>query len=555
MRLRYKIGLIIVVLSIAICFMTYQSYALWIKDMVANQDNVVEVGCFSVEYKEVQDTQINLQNTYPVSDSKGLSGTPYTFTITNTCTIADSYIVTLNTKKSNQIKAGTVEIGKDNKGNSLTESFEAYNMKDKIKYAISFVNNEETEDSNKPSSGTNLGEFSRMEGHINEDKSELTSVDDLDESIIIGSGTLTENQSSTYHLYLWFDAETAGNEIMNQKFEASINVISRATMPDNIEFAGIHLPVVKTGNGLYIVDHSNSGVSSIEDLLPVASYTADSENTGWQMTEYRFAGKAYTEGSTDYVHNYVTFNGELWRIIGLVNVLVPKEDGSREVEQRLKIMRNETIGKYSWDDDSNDWTQSTLMTYLNGDYYNGVGEKSLTDEVSKEMIDEDIIWNIGGSSHNSSTVYKYYDYERGTSSYNHQPTEWKKEDGNIFHSIGLIYPSDYGFAASGGTTERELCLNAPFNDWDAELNTVECLSTTWLDNNHIWIWTMTPRSDAANRVFQMNVDQPLGFQDVDRKYDVFPVVYIKKNVRITGGSGEHDHPYVLELKAVDSEGM
>ena len=552
MRLRYKIGLIIVVLSLAICLMTYQSYALWVKDMVANQDNVVEVGCFSIKFED-QDS-ISLKNTYPVSDDKGLQGTPYTFTVTNTCTVDSEFKITLNTLNTNQIPKGSVVVGHDEvTGSDITYDYEAYNMKDKIKFAIS-------EGNEVPSSGENLGIFATT--HQNTDLSELSHIVNLEESIILTTGMVKGKitgeevgESKTYHLYLWFDAETAGNEIMNQKFEASINIISEAAMPDKVSLAGISVPVVKKGNGLYMVDHSNSGVSSIDDLLPVASYTADSNNTGWQMTEYRYAGKAYTEGSTNYVTNYVTFNKELWRIIGLVNVLVPKEDGSREVEQRLKIMRNETIGKYSWDDDSNDWTQSTLMTYLNGDYYNGVGEKSLTDEVSKEMIDEDIIWNIGGSSHNSSTVYKYYDYERGTSSYNHQPTEWKKEDGNIFHSIGLIYPSDYGFAASGGTTERELCLNAPFNDWDAELNTVECLSTTWLDNNHIWIWTMTPRSDAANRVFQMNVDQPLGFQDVDRKYDVFPVVYIKKNVRITGGSGEHDHPYVLELKAVDSEGM
>ena len=545
MHLRYKIGLIVIAVSLAVCLMAFQSYALWIKDLVAEQNNVVEIGCFQIQYEEATGTEIHLQNTYPVSDSKGLNGTPYTFTITNTCTIDDSYIVTLNTKNSNKIEAGTVEVGKDNQGNSITEPFEAYNMKDKIKFAISFANNKETEDSNKPTLGTNLGEFSRIDGNINEDKSELTIVDDLDESIIIGRGTLTENQSNTYHLYLWLDAETAGNEIMNQKFEASINVISRAAMPQKIEFAGINLPVVKTGNGLYEVEHDSSEASPIEELFSVASYTANSNNTGWQMTEYRFAGKAYTEGSTDYVTNYVTFNKELWRIIGLVNVLVPKEDGSREVEQRLKIMRNEDIGKYTWDDDSNVCAQSTLMTYLNGDYYNGVGENALTDEASKEMIDEDIIWNIGGSYHNNSTVYEYYDYERGTDSYNHQPTEWKKEDGNNFHSIGLMYPSDYGFAASGGTTEREFCLNAPFSHWDSESNTVECLSTTWFDNNYIW--TITPRTDIDNRVFQMNNKQPLGFNDVTTSNLAVPVVYLKKNVRITGGTGEHNNPYELKM--------
>ncbi len=550
MRLRYKIGLIIVVLSLAICLMTYQSYALWVKDMVANQDNVVEVGCFSIKFED-QDS-ISLKNTYPVSDDKGLQGTPYTFTVTNTCTVDSEFKITLNTLNTNQIPKGSVVVGHDEvTGSDITYDYEAYNMKDKIKFAIS-------EGNEVPSSGENLGIFATT--HQNTDLSELSHIVNLEESIILTTGMVKGKitgeevgESKTYHLYLWFDAETAGNEIMNQKFEASINIISEAAMPDKVSLAGISVPVVKKGNGLYMVDHSNSGVSSIDDLLPVASYTADSNNTGWQMTEYRYAGKAYTEGSTNYVTNYVTFNKELWRIIGLVNVLVPKEDGSREVEQRLKIMRNEDIGKYTWDDDSNVWAQSTLMTYLNGDYYNGVGEKSLTDEVSKEMIDENIIWNIAGSYHTSeASVHNWYDYERGTDSYNHQPTEWKKEDGNNFHSIGLIYPSDYGFAASGGTTDREVCLTVPLAHWNAEWNAEECLSTTWFNDNHIW--TITQRSDSA-RAFQMNIDQPLGFNDVTIKNIVVPVVYLKKNVKITGGNGEHDNPYTLELTGVDAEGV
>ena len=85
MRLRYKIGLVLIVLTLAVCLMTYQSYALWIYNKVAEQENIVEVGCFSVSYTE--ENPITMTNTYPVSDQKGLSGTPYTFTITNTCSI------------------------------------------------------------------------------------------------------------------------------------------------------------------------------------------------------------------------------------------------------------------------------------------------------------------------------------------------------------------------------------------------------------------------------------------------------------------------------------
>ena len=44
----------------------------------------------------------------------------------------------------------------------------------------------------------------------------------------------------------------------------------------------------------------------------------------WNQTEYRFAGVNYTSADTPYVHNYVEFNNEIWRIIGLVNVRLVK---------------------------------------------------------------------------------------------------------------------------------------------------------------------------------------------------------------------------------------
>ena len=45
-------------------------------------------------------------------------------------------------------------------------------------------------------------------------------------------------------------------------------------------------------------------------------------------------------------NNYVSFNNELWRIIGVFNNI---DDGTGMTETRLKIVRNESIGTYSWD--------------------------------------------------------------------------------------------------------------------------------------------------------------------------------------------------------------
>ena len=43
-------------------------------------------------------------------------------------------------------------------------------------------------------------------------------------------------------------------------------------------------------------------------------------------------------------NNYVTFNGETWRIIGAFN---NEDNGTGNKETRLKIIRDDSIGKYS----------------------------------------------------------------------------------------------------------------------------------------------------------------------------------------------------------------
>ena len=56
-------------------------------------------------------------------------------------------------------------------------------------------------------------------------------------------------------------------------------------------------------------------------------------------------------------------------MIGLVNV----RTSDAKIEQRLKIIKNESIGDYSWDsNNSNDWTNASLMEMLNNGYYNSL---------------------------------------------------------------------------------------------------------------------------------------------------------------------------------------
>jgi hypothetical protein len=80
---------------------------------------------------------------------------------------------------------------------------------------------------------------------------------------------------------------------------------------------------------------------------------------------YRYEGKD--------PNNYVSFNGELWRIIGVFD----SNTHGIASTNLVKIIRNEPIGSYAWDkNDTNDWPNSSMYHLLNDYYYNGTNESN-----------------------------------------------------------------------------------------------------------------------------------------------------------------------------------
>ena len=144
-----------------------------------------------------------------------------------------------------------------------------------------------------------------------------------------------DNQEEVYRLMIKTDSGYATSAL----FDVQVPEQPIPTGPLNAtEFAEAN---VKKG-GLEQVSHSIDG-----------SLQVDSNFTN----EYRYRG-----GS---VNNYVTFNNEVWRIIGII----PTEDIYGKVENRFKLIRNESIGNYMWNEGvrSNDWTGAKLNAYLNTD--------------------------------------------------------------------------------------------------------------------------------------------------------------------------------------------
>ncbi len=236
-------------------------------------------------------------------------------------------------------------------------------------------------------------------------------------------------------------------------------------------------------------------------------------------------------------NNYVLFNNELWRIIGVMNNI---DDGTGKKETRIKLLRNESAYTGSAFDTNNvnDYSQSSLKTTLNETYYN---ELSLE---AKSMIDN-VVWNLGSTTI-KGTATQFYNSERGKDVYSKHATIW-------IGKIGLIYPSDYRFATSGTTKfTRKACININANDnnWNIS-NEGQCAKNNYIVNG-LWQWTLTPlnnNNDSKTITIIVYDGTITGVYSYDTNIyrTSRPTLYLKPEVRITSGYGTKDRPYQIDL--------
>ena len=289
------------------------------------------------------------------------------------------------------------------------------------------------------------------------------------------------------------------------------------------------VPLTTKGTKCYLYfDEASSATDVIED-----TYEENQDMLAYDNTvdnNLRYIGRD--------PNNYVLFNNELWRIIGVFN----ENSHGISGEKLIKIIRNDSIGNITWDTaNTNNWSTASLQKTLNGDYLNGSGsyaEMGIKNDTTRNMI-ANVTWKLGGSSTNNDvTASMFYERERGTTVYSGRPTTWQGE-------IALMYPSDYGYATSGGsTTNREACLAKELYNWDSYS---DCKNNDWLFNNDDQ-WTLTPYSSNSHNVFRV---ADIGFVYSNayavHSNGVRPSVYLTSNVGISGGDGTINNPYTLKV--------
>ena len=260
--------------------------------------------------------------------------------------------------------------------------------------------------------------------------------------------------------------------------------------------------------------------------------------------------------------NYVSFNNELWRIIGVFG-------------NNVKLVRSEKLGELSWDSSAssvnngrgvNEWSQSDLKNYLNTMYYggtsvtcyNGKYDQTTTcptnrlDETSKSLIDNHI-WNTGApndstlydSTTNSYDTVEFYNAERGN------------ETGKICSSgiacndtvertttwtgyVGLPYITDYAYASSESDCNTKIDNSS----------TYKCKNNNWMHKND-WYWTLSPFAipDDAGSVWVVGGDEGVSCNGAAFPLSAFPTIYLKSNVLIESGNGTSSNPYILKAGA------
>ena len=476
--------------------------------------NITEVSLSScAKIKLEGTTSIKLANSYPMSRNKGLQTTPYTFTVTSYC---DSYVgfnLYLATLSTNTLAASNIHYIITEKGSK--EALVEGTLTSSLDDASNFTDAEKTE--------LNAG-LSGTYGNI----------------FKLYNNKVPYKGSATYDLYLFVDEKAT--EYQNTTFAAGVAVKSYEREADPTLLAD-YVKSLYTGT---------QGENSIY-------YHDVSLTNGANDNSYRFAG------ASSEVNNYVCFGSNvtpcpennLYRIIGVFGdkvkliksdyatstLLGADGDYSRAYtatgynSSSYKGNNLANIAAYTWNYNglsdhtgnnqygSNTWSTSLLnKTNLNKNFITNIG----ADWAAK--IDT-TTWKVGGNTWSNigeqpaKTAYQNEIVSPVTTNTTDNATTYSAK-------IGLMYASDYGFAAAPSV-------------WTANLETYNGEAIRWMYMG-LWEWTISRHAGSANYAFGVNNAGGLSNgTSTNVALAVRPVFYLTSSVNYVSGSGTAADPITI----------
>ena len=259
-------------------------------------------------------------------------------------------------------------------------------------------------------------------------------------------------------------------------------------------------------------------------------------------------------------NNYIYFNCsdysnqssstcETWRIIGVFN-------------DNVKIIRNESIGAYSWDNKERDstWETASLMKLLNPGYESETVGGSLYYNSGNGTCYSGLNYATTSCNFTSSglkdnftkNVIAEYDWNIGPTNQAYVNVEYENEVKNKFKAyVGLSNVSDYGYA-----TNLKLCTSELLN-----YSNSECKNNNWMfymatgskkmayfinyaSSSSLNNWAINALTEGGNvDIFDNDINDTLP----TTSSDIFPTLYLSNLVSIADGIGTSSNPYQLQV--------
>ena len=294
-----------------------------------------------------------------------------------------------------------------------------------------------------------------------------------------------------------------------------------------------------SGSGRYCTytDGNNNYNLQIDgDTCPSAYKSSYGKFTVGTSDEYKFNSSSFTELSNvsstvndSGLKNYITFNNEMWRIIGIIdgkiklvkdlslttlpNTYTNDNGQTYEIISDFPLLQNLNYA-YAQLFNSN-WTTDPMMYYLNEEngYYGTINN------LYKNMIVESRYYL--GNINLSSAVKQYYLEERSSNITSGNNAYW---DGKI----AVLYPSDYAYAASS-------------DNWNTLGSTYSNIMNNWMTNDG----SIFNRFISLDNVSELVRDggaikyPNLSFQSFR------PTLYLKDDVVIYSGDGSYENPFKI----------
>ena len=469
---RYKKRMLILCIMLAVVLMiTGVSYAVFTSYSSQTDANTLAASCMALEFNG--QNEINLLNTYPISEGEALEQAPYTFTIKNNCdNYIEYYVIASVISTTNKVDSKYVKVsllGDNDLNGAVINTLESI------------------------ATPQSLSKYNITENYI----------------LKRGDG-ISKDESRTFNFRMWLDSSNkdiwTSEDIEEKDYQVKISVVGTVkTRPKDDLFvaalidgeestsfpttSGYTASVECTRNGKKVnakesivwngteweltakITNGNVRCNAIFNKIELYTFEqrmaslldSTANNTDWKVTNengYRFQGTnpenyfCITDGSGTCEED------KLYRIIGMIENDVENDNNKKSTIKLIKSKNYGTSG--SQFDDNGDvlWKTATLNSSLNsGDFY-----ANLTQTIKKEIL---LVKYSQGSPKYDSKLSELYDIEitNGTNS--------------SFGKIGLMNLSDYTSASLISGCDRSTTLGNI-------AKVAECTSTNWLVNDNYY---------------------------------------------------------------------